>query len=214
VLGIDVSPLQPTVVPPNLTFRIQDASEEWIEQFDYIHMRDVAWIRDFPLILEHAYNNLTPGGWIEFQEPNHSPSRSEYVLRTPSAMLTFWQTVGEGLKRMDTNLGNVEKLKDMLSDIGFVNVKEEVIEIPFGAWHENGELNSIGRIYEEAWLQNLEGLALRPLSKLDGWDQSSFKQFVERVRQMHKEPRAHKNECIQFYVVCGQKPEEESVEDG
>ena len=41
VIGIDLSPIQPTAVPPNLEFQIMDADEPWDfnERFDLIHTR-------------------------------------------------------------------------------------------------------------------------------------------------------------------------------
>lgn len=42
VIGTDLSPIQPTLVPPNLTFEIDDCCDEWMynpESFDFIHVR-------------------------------------------------------------------------------------------------------------------------------------------------------------------------------
>jgi methylase of polypeptide subunit release factors len=41
VIGIDLSPIQPTAVPPNWEFQIMDADDEWdfTERFDLIHTR-------------------------------------------------------------------------------------------------------------------------------------------------------------------------------
>lgn len=41
VLGCDLSPIQPSMIPPNAKFEIDDVEEEWThnEPFDYIHAR-------------------------------------------------------------------------------------------------------------------------------------------------------------------------------
>ena len=42
VIGTDLSPIQPTWVPPNLSFEISDCCEEWSyekDSFDFIHIR-------------------------------------------------------------------------------------------------------------------------------------------------------------------------------
>ena len=42
VLGTDLSPIQPTWVPPNLSFEISDCCEEWKfkkNSFDFVHVR-------------------------------------------------------------------------------------------------------------------------------------------------------------------------------
>lgn len=42
VIGTDLSPIQPSLVPPNLSFEVSDCCEEWLfnaESFDFIHLR-------------------------------------------------------------------------------------------------------------------------------------------------------------------------------
>lgn len=44
VIGTDLSPIQPTEVPPNLHFEIDDCTLEWLftkESFDFIHARSL-----------------------------------------------------------------------------------------------------------------------------------------------------------------------------
>lgn len=44
VIGTDIAAVQPEWVPPNCTFQIDDAEDDWTfsaEHFDYIHSRDL-----------------------------------------------------------------------------------------------------------------------------------------------------------------------------
>ncbi|KAL9092875.1 MAG: hypothetical protein Q9165_004293 [Trypethelium subeluteriae] len=88
VLGNDLSPIQPTLVPPNVSFEVDDMEKEWCynSSFDYIHCRYLAGaIRDWPKLMRQAYeyahsysskmiSTLTdirytkPGGWVEFKD--------------------------------------------------------------------------------------------------------------------------------------------------
>ncbi len=58
VEGLDLSAIQPTYVPPNLKFIIDDIEEEWVynpNSYDYIHCRHVAQtIKNKPQLLERA----------------------------------------------------------------------------------------------------------------------------------------------------------------
>lgn len=68
ITATDLSPIQPDWVPPNVQFEIDDAEEEWQynQQFDYIHIRGMGGsISNWPKLMEQAYDNLKPGGWIE-----------------------------------------------------------------------------------------------------------------------------------------------------
>lgn len=58
VIGIDLSPGQPTLIPPNLKFVVDDAEDLWVyhHKFDYIHGRLMAGcFGDWPHFFRQAY---------------------------------------------------------------------------------------------------------------------------------------------------------------
>jgi hypothetical protein len=59
VLGIDLSPIQPEWVPPNVRFMVDDAESPWLHPhnyFDYIHSRHtVMAIKDWDNLLRRAH---------------------------------------------------------------------------------------------------------------------------------------------------------------
>jgi hypothetical protein len=61
VVGIDLSPLQPTYVPPNLQFEIDDfEGDTWgyadNKKFDFIHARSlVGTVKDWPKLIKNIY---------------------------------------------------------------------------------------------------------------------------------------------------------------
>lgn len=71
VIGVDLSPIQPTFIAPNVTFQIDDLEEPWTfsQKFDFIYSRMmVGGFADFPRFFEQAFENLTPEGWIELAD--------------------------------------------------------------------------------------------------------------------------------------------------
>ncbi len=74
VIGTDISPTQPTWVPANLHFQIDDAESDWTfepESFDFIHIRYMhAAIGDWDKFYNQVYQFLRPGGWFQHMEPN------------------------------------------------------------------------------------------------------------------------------------------------
>jgi len=57
VIGTDLSPIQPTWVPPNLRFVVDDLEDEWVlgDNFDYIHLRHVTpMLKDVPKLLRQS----------------------------------------------------------------------------------------------------------------------------------------------------------------
>ena len=68
VLGVDLSPIQPSFVPPNLTFQVDDIEEPWTfsQQFDFIYSRMmIGSVADFPRLYQQCFDNLSDGGWVE-----------------------------------------------------------------------------------------------------------------------------------------------------
>ena len=59
VYGTDLSPIQPSTVPPNCIFEVDDASDVWIyppNYFDYVHIRSLfGSIEDWPTLYSRAF---------------------------------------------------------------------------------------------------------------------------------------------------------------
>lgn len=55
--GIDVSPIQPLWVPPNVDFIVDDCELDWlIRDCDLVHFRFMVIIlKDVPRVLKHAF---------------------------------------------------------------------------------------------------------------------------------------------------------------
>jgi SAM-dependent methyltransferase len=84
VIGTDLSPIQPTYVPPNLRFEIEDADEEWTfrQKFDLVHtrvMNDTS-LKDWAHFYREAFKALSKFSWsrtsrIGFRGP-HLPDQN------------------------------------------------------------------------------------------------------------------------------------------
>lgn len=57
ILGIDLTPIQPLWVPPNVEFIVDDCEQDWLlDNVDLAHFRFMAMIlKDVPLVMQHAY---------------------------------------------------------------------------------------------------------------------------------------------------------------
>ena len=58
VLGIDLSPIQPIFIPPNVTFQIDDMEETWTytDKFDFIYSRMMTGsFADWPRFFEQSF---------------------------------------------------------------------------------------------------------------------------------------------------------------
>lgn len=58
VVGVDLSPIQPSWVPPNLKFLVDDIEDEWMhgDDYDFVHMRCISpWLKDEVKVLRQAH---------------------------------------------------------------------------------------------------------------------------------------------------------------
>ncbi|OKL59758.1 hypothetical protein UA08_04502 [Talaromyces atroroseus] len=143
VLGNDLSPIQPTLVPPNVAFEVDDVENDWVysQQFDFIHARYLAGaIKDWSRLIDQAFKFTRPGGWVEFQDFD----MEFYTLHgdfAPGCSLDRWtKMVVNGLKQMGAEPEPGPKLKGWLKDARFINIHEKVLPIPVGIWPKSEEM--------------------------------------------------------------------------
>ncbi|KAK1464521.1 methyltransferase domain-containing protein [Colletotrichum cuscutae] len=71
-------------VTSNVRFEIDDVEKDWLyeEQFDFIFSRYMAGsLSDWPTLVRRVYENLRPGGWVEFQDYDFEFSSLNRSLR-------------------------------------------------------------------------------------------------------------------------------------
>ena len=89
ILGVDLSPIQPEWVPPNVKFMVDDVESPWLSprnHFDYIHGRHtVMAIRDWPKlmrrVLEYVFSPFSSN--IKVYKMIKQTSQARRPFRTP-----------------------------------------------------------------------------------------------------------------------------------
>lgn len=141
VHGIDISPIQPHLVPPNCTFYVADILEGlWFQDkhFDFIHSRDIHsgipggnWV----VYLRELFRLLKPGGWVQLVEMDPWPCCDDGTLSEDSAWITYLIAMKEMLERRRVEvfgLGN--NLRGYVEEAGFMNITEQHKKCPLGKW--------------------------------------------------------------------------------
>ncbi|KAK3356533.1 S-adenosyl-L-methionine-dependent methyltransferase [Lasiosphaeria hispida] len=208
VVGIDLSPIQPTWVPPNVRFLVDDAESEWTHgrnRLDFVHARHVCMaIRNWPRLLERAYESLEPGGWIELQELRLATECDDGSMPVTFGLSKFLSNLREGFSRCGIDLLSLEKNEQRLRDAGFVGVKEKIWKIPIGPWAKDPELKTAG-LYNRAVIYDaLQGVSLMPYTRGLGWTPTEVEVFLVDVRKSLFDVTVHS--YYTFHTVYGQKP--------
>lgn len=137
VVGTDLSPIQPSWVPPNLRFLVDDAESPWLfsasRPFDFIHARDLGGaIADWPRLLRQAYGHLRPGGWIELQEFEVTLKSDDDSLLLAPTLREFLGRLHEASEAFHRPMNIAEGHRQRLIEAGFEDVRDEVYKVwPF-----------------------------------------------------------------------------------
>lgn len=196
VIGTDLSPIQPTTIPSNLHFLIDDASEpDWLyppEHFSYIHTRILlGCFEDFRQIIHRSFKYLEPGGYMESQEYYPSTFCDDGTLRQDWMFLQWMAHLDDAAMTLGRPLRIANKLKRWYEEAGFVDVEERVFKQPMNPWPEDKRQKEIGRWSETNWLDGLQGFSLAWFSRVLGWSKDEIEVFLIGVRRAISEREVH-----------------------
>ncbi|KAM0715433.1 hypothetical protein Q7P37_008931 [Cladosporium fusiforme] len=167
VIGIDLSPIQPSYKPPNLEFQIMDADETWIgfeQHFDLIHtqcMNGVS-IRSWEFFYHQAFTSLIPEGWVENQEVEFHFECDEANLPGDSPYVRWAELWNKGLQKFGmTSRCNPDHMKEQLEKAGFINVRYQCYRLPVGSWPLDEMQQKAGMLNLKSLLSGISGMSVK-----------------------------------------------------
>ncbi|KAF5560641.1 methyltransferase [Fusarium phyllophilum] len=147
VIGVDLSPIQPALVPPNVSFEIDDLEKEWTwtQKFDFIFARMMlGCFTDFPQIIKVAFDNLEPGGYLELQDMS-LPARSDDRTLHPESYLSKWcRSCFEAGQNLGRPVFPTTEYKNYLAAAGFVDIVEVQQKWPTNPWPRDKKFKDLG----------------------------------------------------------------------
>lgn len=128
VVGTDISPVQPSWVPPNLQFEIDDATKEWTfreDHFDYIHMQLMnGAFESLDHIYSQAFQCCKPGGWFEHVDVSVMVSSDDGSVEENSPLDQYGkmlEAAGNRVNRMSRS-ADFTTMEDAMKEAGFENI--------------------------------------------------------------------------------------------
>ncbi|KAI9762648.1 MAG: hypothetical protein M4579_000266 [Chaenotheca gracillima] len=183
VIGTELSAIQPDAVPSNVYFEIDDAEEEWTFTtfFDFIHIRNLSGaFSNWLAIYRQSFRHLKPGGYIEVIDFDHletpKPAPDSFMTIFNGALRQAFETTG-----MPWSVGHLKR--SMFEMTGFTEIKSTVIEIPIGIWAADASQRLIGKMWLIAYLESLEAISLRLLTKVLHWTPEAVHDICEKVKK-------------------------------
>ncbi|KAI9729694.1 MAG: hypothetical protein M1834_006644 [Cirrosporium novae-zelandiae] len=209
VTGTDLSPIQPSWVPPNCHFIVDDVESPWAwtesTPFDYIHGRNLAGsIKDWEELLKTCMRHLGSGGWAEFQEIEFNICSDDDTAKEAKQLQEWRKLTIAASEKFGRSMNVAGDLKKSFTDAGFENIKDDVFKLPIGPWPKNKKLKELGAFGRQNTIDIVEPAALALLTRVSGWSNEEAQVFFASVRQEIKDPKLHLYWRVHF--VYGQKP--------
>jgi len=208
VIGVDISPTQPTFTPPNCRFEIDDVVSDWTyrpESFDFINIRTLyGSIADWPKLYSEIYDHLMPGGWLNQLELTIEFKSDDGTL-LPDHPFSQWSDIFlEAGERFKKSFKAIYNMKQWITEAGFEDVHEIWYKLPIGPWSSDPKLKEVGRWNLLHCNQGAEGWGLFLLTQVMKWSVDEATVFIAKFKAGLKDRHVHAYlECGVFY---GRKP--------
>lgn len=188
VVGFDLSPIQPTYVPPNLQFEVLDAEESWgyaANRFDLIHTRFMNGIslKSWPHFYAEAMTCLKPGGWVENQEFDLQYVCDDNSIPENSKMQEWVELWNRGAEMGGfTGRCYPHRMAQHMREAGLVNVEVKNFMMPVGPWPRDRSLNEAGTYGLVAMHDGLHGLSVKVFTNFLGWTIEDLEVFLTAAK--------------------------------
>ncbi|KAL1880038.1 hypothetical protein Daus18300_001401 [Diaporthe australafricana] len=207
VIGTDLSPIQPAMVPGNCSFEIGDAEEaDWGFElpFDYIHARAmVTCFRDGRAMVQRVFDNLAPGGYFELQDPC-LPMRCDDGSMDGTALGEWNRLLDEGMLRMGKDLRGNLRWGQHMRDVGFEVVVEKHAACAFNTWPRGDKNKLLGAMCCQNLLEGVQSMSLALFTRVLGMSSDDVLAFLVDVKKDLVNRKIHS--YCGVYFVYGRKP--------
>lgn len=201
ITATDITCFQPTDVPPNVFFEIDDAQEEWtyMEPFDFIHIRGLSGaFRDWTTVYQEALKHLQPNGILEVAD-------FDFVQMTdpmPDSYLSIYNGAClSAAERYGSSIGLDHMRKTTLERTGLSFGKSRTFDVPLGTWSSDPRKKVAGKMALISMLEGLEATSLRLLTKHSGFKAEDVRDLCEKVKEELMRPGTRPFVRCQFTVV-------------
>lgn len=208
IIGNDIAAVQPSFVPPNCIFEIEDVEEDWPyprQYFDFIHGREFLYaIRDWPRLISQAHNALRPGGWIQLASSYPLLRSDDDTLPPNSALLEITDSFIEISEKAGASVHALREWKHQLTDAGFINVADVVLKIPMNGWPKDDLLRQVGELEEWMLRDGMESLMLRGWTQVLHRPAEDLALYIALAKKELRDTSVHS--YIFFHITYGQRP--------
>ncbi|CCX31508.1 Similar to mRNA 3' acc. no. Q4IPA4 [Pyronema omphalodes CBS 100304] len=211
VVGVDLSPIQPTWVPPNCRFEVDDLEKEWTykpNHFDFIFARCIAQaITDWPAVMKQAYRCTKPGGTIELWETGGILYSDDNSMKPDNETKIFYEHIAEAMAKTGRP-AHIEgsNLVEYLENAGFVDVVVNKVKLPHGPWAKEKRLKQAGTMALIAFDTGFHSYGMAAFTRILGMSNEEADKLCYGGLNAVRNRANHTYTYL--HIVYGRKPEE------
>lgn len=194
ILGVDLSPSMPAMVPPNVHFEITDIEDDWTFKlpFTYIHSRYMAGsVKDWPKLISQCFQHLQPGGFAEFIDFDINYYSQDGTLTADHALSRWMANATEATKVTGRVLHPGGQIEGWMREAGFVDIEVRRTPLPIGQWPRDLRWKEIGVLNRQQLMEGLSGLSYRLYIDLLGWSKDEVELLLMEVRKDLRNRKIH-----------------------
>jgi SAM-dependent methyltransferase len=207
VLGVDLAPIQPSWVPPNCHFEVDDIEDDWLydeNKFDFIHARDLYLaVRDWDKVIRQSHQHLKPGGWLELAQVIPDATSDDNTLPANSVYRQTCEIFYEIGEKIGASVHTAKQFKAKMEAAHFMDVQEVRFKIPCGPWPRDERLKKIGALERSHLYEGAEALLIRGMTTVLGRSNEEAQVLFAHLRNELFDQRIHG--YVFFTVVIGRK---------
>ncbi|EXM17997.1 hypothetical protein RAB80_010118 [Fusarium oxysporum f. sp. vasinfectum] len=152
----------------------------------------------------NIFDNLKPGGWVEFHETANTLYSEDKSLRSDNALVQLM----EGLMKACENIGRTfdpaPSLQKWAKEAGFTQVTEQRVRLPVGRWPKDKRLRDIGTLMAANFYKGVQRFTAKTFRDILGWSEDEVE--ILNASVMRASRYCDARAMFDFVVVTTRKP--------
>ncbi|PUU81664.1 S-adenosyl-L-methionine-dependent methyltransferase [Tuber borchii] len=208
VIGTDLSPIQPSWVPPNVSFQIDDAESEWTfarDSFDLIHIRHLnGGIKDWGRLIKQSFDALKPGGWLDIAEYECELKSDDGTLPAESNLCRYYALVNQAADKLGQEFKIAASLDKFILETGFNKVHHEQMKLSLGTWPADKKQKEMGAFLLLTTDNVFEAFGMALLTRTLGMGIPEVEELITGAKKESRSKKIHSYLLQHLYYA--QKP--------
>ncbi|CAP61830.1 uncharacterized protein PODANS_5_2670 [Podospora anserina S mat+] len=207
VLGVDLAPVQPQCVPPNLIFEVDDLEQPWnfTQRFDYIHCQlMIGAFQDWPKFFRQSREFLAgPNSYTEVHDIDFFIRCDDGTLPPDSPLAKWHELMHDAANKAGFPLDAINRVPDMMAEAGYVDIVARQVKWPINTWPRDPKHKELGKWAHENFSWGCESMSLALFTRVLRWSADEVRIFMASVRKDLRDRRLHA--YWNFWVVYGRR---------